>query len=176
MTVWLVGLDWGSSLAMAGVVVAAILCRAPRAAAGGWLLAAIAASSQIQSEVSLAVVGDAIASGCITVGLCLGHWFLVDPHLPRGPMRALGLGALAGFFVTAVGTINQGSTAGALGPLLVWVVVAAGVISALALVGALAALRVPTYKGVQSATGLFYICTMSAAGYIVLSASLRVSM
>lgn len=90
-------------------------------------------------------------------------------------MRALSVSALLGLVLIAVGTLQDGSIAGPLGSIFVWIVVATGAISALALAGALAALNVPTYKGVQSATGLFYICTMSATGYIVLSASLRVS-
>lgn len=139
------------------------------------MVTASAAVIRIMPEASVALIGDAIVAGCITVGLCVGHWFLVDPHLPRGPMRALSVSALLGLVLIAVGTLQDGSIAGPLGSIFVWIVVATGAISALALAGALAALNVPTYKGVQSATGLFYICTMSATGYIVLSASLRVS-
>jgi len=167
-------LQWQSILAVAGVGLAGVLSRMPRATAAGWILTGVAAGYLVAPNASLALVGDGMAAGSITVGLCLGHWFLVDPHLPRGPMRALALGAILGLLATAVGTIREGSAGGTIGPLLVWIVVASGVISALALGGAIAALNVPTYKGVQSATGLFYICTMSAAGYIILAASLRV--
>ena len=109
----------------------------------------------------------------VTVGLCLGHWFLVDPHLPRGPMRVLAWSALAGLAVLAVATATSATPSSGGGRAAVPIAVVAGVVSALSLAAVPLSLAVPTYKGVQSATGLVYVSTMRVGAFVSVASAIR---
>jgi hypothetical protein len=146
--------------------------RLPRRGSVGWL-AATAGGVLAAGEDWLALVGDATLLGSITVGLCLGHWFLVDPHLPRGPMRVLAWSALAGLAVVAVATATSATPSSGGGRAAVPIAVVAGVVSALSLAAVPLSLAVPTYKGVQSATGLFYVSTMSVGAFVIVASAIR---
>lgn len=156
-----------------GLVWVVVTLRRPRWGMGGWVTAA-AGGVAAGSGHWLALAGDALLLGSITAGLCLGHWFLVDPHLPRGPMRALAWSALAGLgIVAAVTATATGRNTAGLGEVAVPIAVVAGVVSALALAAVPLSLAVPTYKGVQSATGLFYVSTMSVGAFVIVASAIR---
>jgi hypothetical protein len=110
--------------------------------------------------------------GSVTDGLLLGHWYLTDRGLPRGPINrytnimliAVGVEALAvisgGFQGTGSSqAINPLLTAGALAP---WI--ALGMTGTTALIAALtrAALKGERASAVQSATGFYYLAVVTA--------------
>lgn len=109
--------------------------------------------------------------GTILDGLLLGHWYLTDRGLPRGPINryttamliAVGVEAVAvisgGFSATAdSGSLNPLLTAGALAP---WI--ALGMVGTTALIAVLtrAALKGERASAVQSATGFYYLAVVT---------------
>lgn len=110
--------------------------------------------------------------GSITVGLLLGHWYLTDRGLPRGPINRLTTAMIAAVVVEAVAIVSSGFggvessaalnpllTAGALAP---WI--ALGMVVATFLIALLtrAALKGERASAVQSATGFYYLAVVTA--------------
>ena len=110
--------------------------------------------------------------GAATDGLLLGHWYLTDRKLPRGPINrmttilmvsvVLAAAAVisAGFSgVRASAAINPLLTAGALAP---WI--ALGMVVATALIAWMikAVLKGERASAVQSATGFYYLAVVTA--------------
>ncbi|MGZ8597717.1 MAG: hypothetical protein ACXWXB_05935 [Actinomycetota bacterium] len=110
--------------------------------------------------------------GSITVGLLLGHWYLTDRGLPRGPINRLTTAMIAAVVVEAVAIVSSGFggvessaalnpllTAGALAP---WI--ALGMVVATFLIAQLtrAALKGERASAVQSATGFYYLAVVTA--------------
>jgi hypothetical protein len=110
--------------------------------------------------------------GSVLGGLLLGHWYLTDRGLSRGPIDrattimlvAIGLEAVAviagGFGGTGTNeAFNPLLTAGALAP---WI--ALGMTGTTALIGVMvkATLRGERASAVQSATGFFYLAVVTA--------------
>jgi hypothetical protein len=110
--------------------------------------------------------------GSVTAGLLLGHWYLTDRGLPRGPINRFTDVMLAAVVVEAVAVISGGFsgtessrdlnpllTSGALAP---WI--ALGMVGTTGLVAVFTRL---TLKGtrasaVQSATGFYYLAVVTA--------------
>lgn len=155
-----------------GLLVVAVTVRHPRRGIVGWL-AAVGGGAVATGDSGLALVGDGLLLGSITAGLCLGHWFLVDPHLPRQPMRVLAWSGLAGLAVVAAITATSEAGSGGLGRVVVPVAVVTGLVSAVTLAAVPRSLAVPTYKAVQSATGLFYVSTMSVGAFVIVASAIR---
>lgn len=107
----------GGTLAVgaAGIAVVFVTLRTPRLGVVGWAATGAANIFPATTYGLLPALGDAILLGSITAGLCLGHWFLVDPHLPRGPMRALAGGGLVGLAVSSVATLAAPTSLPAIG-------------------------------------------------------------
>lgn len=110
--------------------------------------------------------------GSITLGLLLGHWYLTDRGLGRGPIDRLttlmiGAVVLEGAAVISSGfqgvessaALNPLLTAGALAP---WI--ALGMVVATLLIALLtrATLRGERASAVQSATGFYYLAVVTA--------------
>jgi hypothetical protein len=110
--------------------------------------------------------------GSITDGLLLGHWYLTDRGLSRGPINRLTNAMLVAVVIEAVAVISSGFggiesstslnpllTAGALAP---WI--ALGMVGTTLLIAALtrAALRGERASAVQSATGFYYLAVVTA--------------
>lgn len=115
----------------------------------GWLSAAVGAASL----------------GGITSEMLLGHWFLVDPKLPRWPLRRL---AIAGIF----GALLEGAVvAGSDEDLLVskWLLASLAGFAAFLMVGVTFSLRVKSYTGVMAATGLSYLATLLALAVAIIA-------
>jgi hypothetical protein len=136
-------------------------------------IAAIAAAASFGAAAAVdtnvvAVISGTVFLGAVTVEMMLGHWYLVDPRLPRWALRRLafaaGLGALFDFGVLAVlGAFpwSSGDTAVGLGFVLLAI---ATVVLMAAVVGAL---REEGYAGVMSATGLSYLALLTTIGAVV---------
>ncbi len=122
------------------------------------------------------VVGAAFL-GCVTDAMLLGHWYLVQPGLPRESIKEL---VRYGLWLTPIeillmlvspgmidvlnGTIDDGW-----GGLIGWMWVAAGISTFGLLLASRAALREPYYSAVMATTGLLYLAILTAFGTDVMA-------
>jgi hypothetical protein len=110
--------------------------------------------------------------GAATDGLLLGHWYLTDRKLPRGPINRMTTILVVSVALAAVAVISAGFsgvetstsinpllTAGALAP---WI--ALGMVVATALIAGVvkAVLKGERASAVQSATGFYYLAVVTA--------------
>ena len=115
------------------------------------------------------VTAATVVLGGVTSEMLLGHWYLVDPRLPRSALRSLCLIGLAGsvldvVVVLASGALPWGSADAIIG--MGWVVLA---LSGILLMGAVwLALRERGYPAVMAATGLSYLAVLTTIGAVVL--------
>jgi hypothetical protein len=123
------------------------------AAVGGWLLAITAA----------------LALGGVTGEMALGHWYLVDPRLPRSSLRALAGVGIAGLVAdgTALALIGDLERSGA--TIAFFALLGTSVLLMVAVLGAL---RYPAYAGVMAATGLSYLAVLTSLGAVFLGRAL----
>lgn len=120
----------------------------------------------------LQLAAGAALLGASTDGLLLGHWYLTDRKLPRGPIDRVTTILLVSVVVAAIAVITAGFsgvetsasinpllTAGALAP---WI--ALGMVAATALIAWLvkAVLKGERASAVQSATGFYYLAVVTA--------------
>jgi hypothetical protein len=144
---------------------------APVCGAAGLLAAAQFAGGPYLLAVARLAVG-AVFLGSVSDAMLLGHWYLVQPGLPREPLKELVVWtAVAWPFEIAVflwptgmvqvldGVIDDGYH-GVLG--WIWVACAAMTIGLVALTWA--ALRERYYSAVMAATGLLYLAILTAFG------------
>ncbi|MEO6317169.1 MAG: hypothetical protein ABIP36_00145 [Acidimicrobiales bacterium] len=137
----------------------------------GLLAAGAAAGDPAALSIARVLVGAAFL-GAVTDAMLLGHWYLVQPGMPRAPLLELiRLLAITWPFEVAVllwptgmasvitGTIDDGYN-GILG----WMWVACAVFT-IALIGVTrAALKERQYSAVMAATGLLYLAILTAFG------------
>jgi hypothetical protein len=145
------------------------------AAAGAGLVALLGAAAYVGGPYALSVfrlVVGALFFGALTDAMLLGHWYLVQPGLPRGPIKhRVVLAAIVWPFEIAVylwpvgmaqvldGTIDDG-----FGGLLGWMWLASAV-TTIALIGTTwLALRERYYSAVMAATGLLYLAILTGFG------------
>jgi hypothetical protein len=110
--------------------------------------------------------------GAATDGLLLGHWYLTDRRLPRGPINRMTTVLVVSVAAAAIAVISAGFsgvetsmsinpllTAGALAP---WI--ALGMVLATALIAGVvtAVLKGERASAVQSATGFYYLAVVTA--------------
>lgn len=118
------------------------------------------------------VLAGAAFLGAVTDAMLLGHWYLVQPGLARGPLLELvrwtgitwpfEVGAMllpTGMFAVFSGTIDDGY-GGMLGWF--WIACAVGTIALVFVTRA--ALRERYYSAVMAATGLLYLAILTAFG------------
>ncbi len=116
----------------------------------------------------VATLGAGAALGGITSTMLLGHWFLVDPTLPRWAVRRLDLMAGAGLVLSMMAGWLDGAApydGGALG----WALSALVLVSAALVVATWFALGETGYSGVMAATGLSYLGVVTVAGVVFLN-------
>ena len=153
-----------------GAALAAVL------AARRWALAVAAgAAAAVSFAVAgafdaspLAEVSGAVFLGAVTAEMMLGHWYLVDPQLPRWALRRLAWAGCAGAVLdlavlTALGVFPWSAGDSVVGIGFVVLAVASAILM-LAVVGAL---REEGYSGVMAATGLSYLALLTAIGAAV---------
>ena len=138
-------------------------------------VALVAAGLDAGGPPALAVVRTLIGAaflGAVSDAMLLGHWYLVQPGLPRGPLLELvrwagrlwpfELAALlwpTGMVSVLAGTVDDGY-----GGLLGWFWLACTVASIALVTATRAALRERQYSAVMSATGLLYLAILTAFG------------
>ena len=123
-----------------------------QAAAGGWAPA----------------ISAALALGGVTGEMALGHWYLVDPRLPRWILRTLAFVGIAGLALDSAVLAIAGLPSGG-GTIAFWVLMATSVVLMAAVV---ASLRYPAYSGVMAATGLSYLAVLTTLGGMFLGRAL----
>ena len=129
------------------------------------LLAAVAIAD---SPVVLALSGSLFLGG-VTAEMMLGHWYLVDPRLPRWALQGLVIGAGGAMVVDVVFVIGAGALDWGPGDEVIgWAFLGLSALSAGLLVAVSFALREPSYTGVMAATGLSYLAVLTSFGVVVL--------
>jgi hypothetical protein len=116
----------------------------------------------------LPAVSAALALGGVTGEMALGHWYLVDPRLPRSILQALAVAGIIGLIadgavLAVAGLPGGGATVAYWGLMATSVVLMAGV---------LGSLRYPAYSGVMAATGLSYLAVLTTLGAVFLGRAL----
>jgi hypothetical protein len=123
----------------------------------------------------------AAATGGVFVAMILGHWYLVTPKLPEGPLILLsrvlfGLVAAQVILFGASMLLGAGSGGGPFSPLtgpwaqFVWLRLLVGLIFPLII--SWAAIQTARSRSMESATGLLYINVGSIAAGTILAAGL----
>ena len=105
-------------------------------------------------------IAGSLALGGITSEMLLGHWFLVDPRLPRWALRRLDIAGGAGVVGEVVIAASRG-TLRAPTDLFGFAYLALAVTTILLAVGVWFSLREKGYEGVMAATGLSYLATLT---------------
>ena len=106
-----------------------------------------------------------VALGGITGEMLLGHWYLIDPRIPRRPLRRLAAAGAAGVAIDAVVVL---ASAMPLGGSTIGLVVSLGLagVSFLLMAAVWFALKYPSYPGVMAATGLSYLAVLTSLGAV----------
>ncbi len=165
----LAGGAWWARLGLLGAVVGAIWAR--RRPLAGLALAAAGTGYAVQAALFagwIPAVTGTLALGGVSGEMMLGHWYLVDPRLPRSTLRNLALVGIAGLIAESglLVRLEVGFTGGALA---FWILL----ITSVVLMGAVvAALRYPAYSGVMAATGLSYLALLTTLGAVFVGRAL----
>lgn len=162
----------GGAWAVAGVVASVVgfaAARTPPVAAGALAVGALAfaMAAWIDSPIG-PVVSGAVLVGGITSEMMLGHWYLVDPRLPRWALYRLAAAGAVGLVVDAA-IISTRLLSGGLraDAVFVWAYVALATMTGLLVAGVWFSLREPRYTGVMAATGLSYLAVLTSLGVVV---------
>ncbi|MDH3500566.1 MAG: hypothetical protein OEM97_10615 [Acidimicrobiia bacterium] len=118
---------------------------------------------------AIPLITGSVFLGSITAEMMLGHWYLVDPRLPRWALQRLDLvaggGLLADFLYMVVeGALDWVPTDAVLG----WAFVALALFTFLLVIAVWYSLQEPSYTGVMAATGLSYLAVLTSFGVVVL--------
>ncbi len=139
------------------------------------LVGLVAAGVDAGDPALLAVVRTLVGAaflGAVTDAMLLGHWYLVQPGMPRGPLlelvRWVGLiwpvEVAALLWPTGMGSVLTGTVDDGYNGILGWMWVACA-LTTIVLVGVTrAALRERQYAAVMAATGLLYLAILTAFG------------
>lgn len=144
------GLIWARNRQLSGIlqIGAAIALVIQASQGGGWVPA----------------ISAALSLGGVTGEMALGHWYLVDPRLPRSVLKSLAIGGIVGLAadasVLAVAGLPSGGATIAYGVLMATSVLLMG--------GVFGSLRYPAYAGVMAATGLSYLAALTTLGGVFL--------
>jgi hypothetical protein len=144
---------------------------APLVGIPGLIAAGIAAGDPALLSVVRVMVG-ATFLGSISDGMLLGHWYLVQPGLARGPLLEMvrWTGIIWPFEVavllwpTGMGSVLSGTIDDGYGGTLGWFWVACVVTTIGLVIVTRAALRERYYSAVMAATGLLYLAILTAFG------------
>ena len=144
---------------------------APAIGLVGLVAAGVDAGSPVWLSVIRIVVG-ALFLGSVTDAMLLGHWYLVQPGMARGPLLELvkWTGWLWPFEVavllipTGMVSVLNGSIDDGYGGILGWMWVMCAVTTIGLVLVTRAALKERQYSAVMAATGLLYLAILTAFG------------
>jgi hypothetical protein len=146
------------------------------AVAGAVAVVQIAAADPGAAGVPVAVLRGftgALFLGAVTDAMILGHWYLIDPKLPKSAIRRLNVIAAGTLALDAVAvvvppqSIVSTLSTGRVLYLVAWIGLCTFTGVLIWLVSR--ALRVAGYASVMSATGLLYVATMSCFAAVVVA-------
>lgn len=137
----------------------------------GVVAAGIDAGDPAILSVARMLVG-AMFLGAVTDAMLLGHWYLVQPGLARGPLRELvrwtgwlwPVEMVVLLWPTGMVAVLSGSVDDGYNGLLGWFWAACAVATPLLVLATWAALRERQYSAVMAATGLLYLAILTAFG------------
>jgi hypothetical protein len=126
---------------------------------------------------SFRVVIGALFLGAITDAMLLGHWYLVQPGMPRKLLKdlvdvmywALPLEVVALLLPTGMISVLNGSIDDGWNGTLAWFWVACVVMTGILVVVTKAALKERSYSAVMAATGLLYLAILTSFGVDLVS-------
>ncbi len=144
---------------------------AAAAGSGAVLLGALSAGGPAGLAVVRTLVG-ALFIGAVVNAMLLGHWYLVQPGLARGPLLEMLRAAavlwlpetVAMLWPTGMVSVLDGTIDDGYNGLLGWFWVASAAMTVLLVAAARAALRERQYSAVMAATGLVYLAVVTAFG------------
>ena len=144
---------------------------APVLGVAGLVAAGVAAGGPDALAVVRTLVGAAFL-GAVTDAMLLGHWYLVQPGLGRGPLEELNrwlawvwpLEVAALLWPTGMVSALNGSIDDGYAGLLSWFWVACAATTIILTVVTKAALKERAYSAVMAATGLLYLAILTAFG------------
>ena len=141
----------------------------------GLLAAAVDAAPDGGSDIALSILrtlAGAAFLGCVTDAMLLGHWYLVQPGLPRKllneivtalgwiwPIEVISLLLPVGMISVFTGAVDDGWN-GTLG----WFWAASAITTIVLVFVTKAALKERQYSAVMAATGLLYLAILTAFG------------
>ncbi len=121
----------------------------------------------------LRALSGAAFLGVVTDAMALGHWYLIDPKLPKFAIKRLdilaGVTLVADAILVLVPPVSIVSAFGGENSTLAIAWIASVALSAVLIVLVRRALNEPGYASVMSATGLLYVTTMVAFAAVVLA-------
>ena len=144
---------------------------APALGLVGLVAAGVDAGSPVWLAILRLVVGAAFL-GTVTDAMLLGHWYLVQPGLARGPLLELvrwtgwlwPFEVVAMLIPTGMFSVLSGSIDDGYGGILGWMWVTCAITTIGLVVVTRAALRERQYSAVMAATGLLYLAILTAFG------------
>ena len=113
----------------------------------------------------LSITGAA-ALGGITGEMLLGHWYLIDPTLPRWALKRLAAVGGAGMVADAAVVLADTGFSWE-DDIIGWAFVVLALTTVVLAVAVWFALNEPSYPGVMAATGLSYLAILTAVGAVV---------
>jgi len=135
----------------------------------GGAVAALAFSVVAVLEGSpVAAISGAIFLGSVTAEMMLGHWYLVDPRLPRWALRRLAWVGVAAALLDLVVLSASGVFPWVAGDATVGIgFIVLSITTGVLMLAVIGALREEGYSGVMAATGLSYLALLTAIGAAV---------
>jgi hypothetical protein len=117
-------------------------------------------------------LAGAVFLGAVTDAMLLGHWYLVQPGLGRGPLEELNrcvalawpVEVAALLWPTGMISVIDGTIKDGYGGILGWFWVACAVTTIILCGVTHAALKERAYSAVMAATGLLYLAILTAFG------------
>jgi hypothetical protein len=155
---------------------------APVVGAVGLVAAGIASGGPDALAVVRTLVGAAFL-GCVSDAMLLGHWYLVQPGLGRGPLSELNrwlawvwpFEVAALLWPTGMLSVLDGTIDDSYNGLLGWFWVACAAATLILTFVTHAALKERAYSAVMAATGLLYLAILTAFGTDLVARALLAS-
>ena len=155
---------------------------APLIGVVGLIAAGVDAGDPALLSVVRTLVGAAFL-GSVSDAMLLGHWYLVQPGLARGPLLDLvrWVGIIWPFEIaallwpTGMVSVLNGSIDDSYGGVLGWFWIACAITTIVLVVVTRAALKERAYSAVMAATGLLYLAILTAFGTDLVSRAILAS-
>jgi len=144
---------------------------APAIGLVGLIAAGVAAGDPALLSVARVIVGAAFL-GAVTDAMLLGHWYLVQPGMPRGPLLELirwlawiwPFEVIVLLWPVGMGSVITGTIDDGYNGILGWMWILCALFTIVLVAVTRAALRERQYSAVMAATGLLYLAILTAFG------------